>query len=201
MYDRLKDAETVEKTIAALQSNGITACFVESGEAAKQTVLALIPKGAEVMTMTSMTLQAVGLAQEFNDSGQYDSVRNKLLSLNRETQGADMQKIGAAPVWAVGSVHAVTENGEVLIASNTGSQLAAYAYGAQHVIWVVGTQKIVKSREEALKRIYEYALPLENARAQNAYGIGSNVSKLLMINKEIKPHRLTIVFVNEKLGF
>jgi L-lactate utilization protein LutB len=201
MFDQLKDLQTVEKTIAALQSNGITAYCVETGEAAKQKVLALIPEGAEVMTMTSVTLETIGLTRVLNESGKFDSVRNKLKSLNRETQSAAMRKIGAAPEWAVGSVHAVTEHGEVLLASNTGSQMAAYSYGAQHVIWIVGTQKIVKNKAEALQRIEEYALPLENARAQKAYGIGSSVGKVLIINKEINPHRLTLVFVNEKLGF
>jgi len=199
MFDQLKDVQTVEKTIAALKSNGINAYSVETGEEAKQKVLELIPKGAEVMTMTSVTLETIGLRQELNESEKFDSVRKKLKSM--EPHSAEMQKIGAAPEWAVGSVHAVTENGEVLVASNTGSQLAAYAYGAQHVIWIVGTQKIVKNRDEALKRIYEYAFPLENIRAQKAYGKGSNVSKLLMINEEVNPRRLTIVFVNEKLGF
>lgn len=201
MFDQLKDVQIAEKTITALQSNGFTAYCVETGEAAKQKALELIPRGAEVMTMTSVTLDTIGLARELNESGNFESVRNKIKSLNRETQSAEMRKIGSAPAWAVGSVHAVTEDGEVLIASNTGSQLAAYSYGAQHVIWIVGTQKIVKNRDEAMKRIYEYAFPLENERANKAYGMGSNVSKLLIINREVNPHRLTVVFVNEKLGF
>jgi hypothetical protein len=201
MFDQLKDLQTIETTIAALKSNGIAAYCVETGEQAKKTVLELIPEGAEVMTMTSVTLDTIGLSQALNESGEFDSVRNRLISINRETHGAEMKKIGSAPEWAVGSVHAVTENGEVLVASNTGSQLAAYAYGAQHVIWIVGTQKIVKDKGEAMKRIEEYVFPLENVRAQKAYGIGSNISKLLMIDKEINPHRLTIVFVSEKLGF
>lgn len=201
MFDQLKDVQTVEKTIAALTANGIIAYSVETGEGAKKKALELIPKGAEVMTMSSMTLDTICLAQELNESGKFNSVRNKLLSMNPETQRGEMQKIGSAPEWAIGSVHAVTENGEVLVASNTGSQLAAYAFGAQHVIWIIGSHKIVKNKDEALKRIYEYALPLENERAQKAYGVESNVSELLMINKETYPHRLTIVFVNEKLGF
>ncbi|MEJ2599187.1 MAG: LUD domain-containing protein [Anaerolineales bacterium] len=201
MFDQLKDLQTVEKTIAALTANGIIAYSVETGEGAKKKALELIPKGAEVMTMSSVTLDTICLAQELNESGKFNSVRNKLISMNPETQRGEMQKIGSAPEWAIGSVHAVTENGEVLVASNTGSQLAAYAFGAQHVIWIIGSHKIVKNKDEALKRIYEYALPLENERAKKAYGNGSNVSKLLMINKETYPHRLTIVFVNEKLGF
>jgi L-lactate utilization protein LutC len=201
MFDQLKDLQTVKKTMAALQSNGITAYCVETGAAAKQKVLELIPEGAEVMTMTSVTLETIGLTRTLNESGKFESLRNKLKSINRETHPAQMQIIGSAPEWAVGSVHAVTEHGEVLVASNTGSQLPAYAYGARHVIWIVGTQKIVRNKAEALQRIEEYAFPLENERAQKTYGIGSNVSKVLIINKEINPHRLTLVFVNEKLGF
>ncbi len=95
----------------------------------------------------------------------------------------------------------MTQTGQVLIASNTGSQLSPYAYGARHVVWVVGTQKIVKDFAEGLQRINEYSLPLENERAQQAYGKGSNVSKILIVNKEVQPGRITIILVKEKLGF
>ncbi len=126
----------------------------------------------------------------------------KLYSLDRETQGLEMQKLGAAPEWAVGSVHAVTQEGHVVIASNTGSQLPGYAYGSQHVVWIVGTQKIVENLDGAMKRIYDYVLPLESDRAHKAYGVdGSNVSKMLIVNKEVNPQRITLIFVNEKLGF
>lgn len=202
-YDQLATKESVDKTIEALKSNGIEAKFVETGEDAKKEILSLIPQGAEVMNMTSVTLDTLGIPEEINESGKYDSVRSKLNKMDRQTEGSKMQKLGAAPDWAVGSVHAVIEDGHLLIASNTGSQLPAYASGAQHVIWVVGTQKIVKNNDEALKRIYEYVLPLESVRANKAYNIttGSNVSKLLILNKEVKPGRIIVIFVGEKLGF
>jgi hypothetical protein len=113
-----------------------------------------------------------------------------------------MQMMGAVPQIALGSVHAVTEEGQLVIASNTGSQLGAYAYGSEKVVWVVGTQKIVKNLDEAMKRIYEYVLPLESERVKKAYGMErSNVSKLLIINKEVKPGRAVVVLVKESLGF
>jgi len=112
-----------------------------------------------------------------------------------------MAKIGAAPDWVVSSVHAVTEDGHLLIASNTGSQLSAEAYAGGRVILVVGTQKIVKDNNEGIRRIYEYCLPLEDERARKVYGMGSNVSKILIINKEIFPKRITVILVKEKLGF
>lgn len=200
-WNQLAEKLTVDKTIAALRENGIAAFFVDNKQAAREKILNLIPKGAEIMNMTSVTLETISTAKEINESGNYNSVRNKLNSMDRSAQGLEMQKMGAAPEWVIGSVHAVTQDGSVLIASNTGSQLPAYVYGSSHVIWVVGTQKIVANTEEGIRRIYDYVLPLESERAKKAYGTGSNVSKLLIVNKEVKPDRITIIFVNEALGF
>ena len=200
-WNQLAGRQSIDKTIEALKVNGIEAKFVESGEDAKREVLSLIPQGSEIFTQTSVTLDTIGLPKEINESEKYNSVRNRLNSMDRITQGAEMQKLGAAPEWTIGSVHAVTEEGAVMIVSNTGSQLSAYVYGASHVIWVVGAQKIVKNIDQGMKRIYEYVLPLEDKRARKAYGRGSNVSKVLIVNKEVRPDRITLILVNEILGF
>ncbi|MBI4054116.1 MAG: LUD domain-containing protein [Candidatus Doudnabacteria bacterium] len=200
-FGQLASDQTIEKTIAALAANGVKAEVAENGEAAKQKVLKLIPAGAEVMDMTSVTIGTVSIVKEILESGRYNSVRNKLNKMDRKTQSAEMQKLGAAPDWAVGSVHAVTEGGSVVIASATGSQLPAYAYGATHVVWVVGAQKLVKNLDEAMKRLYEYTLPLEDERARKAYGMGSGVNKVLIVNKEVSPGRISMIIVKERLGF
>lgn len=193
--------EILHKTVASLKKNGIESLVVSSSAEAKEKVLAMMPKGAEVMTMSSVTLETAGLTKAINESGVYDAVKPKLFAMDRKTQGREMQKLGAAPDWAVGSVHAVTEDGHVLIASNTGSQLSGYVYGAGHVVWVVGTQKIVSSVEDGMKRIYEYVVPLEEKHMQSLYKMSTNVSKLLIYNAEKVPGRVTIVFVKEQLGF
>lgn len=200
-WNILATIESIKKTINALRTNGINALVVKNKQEAKKKVLGLLPKNAEVMNMSSVTINTLELPKEINESGKYDSVKNKLAKMDRTTQGLEMQKLGAAPEYAVGSVHAVTEDGKLLIASNTGSQLPAYAYGASHVIWVAGTEKIVENLDEAMKRIYEYVLPLESERLKKTYGVESNVSKLLIINKEKTPNRLTLILVKEKLGF
>lgn len=201
-WNQLASQESIDKTIEALKANGIDARFVESAEEAKKEVLEILPEGSEVMTMSSTTIDAIGLSEEINkQDGKFNPVRDKLYAMNRETQAQEMNKLGAAPQYALGSVHAVTEEGHVLIASNTGSQLPAYAYGALKVIWVVGAQKIVKNTDEGIKRIYEYVLPLEDERAKKAYGVGSGVNKLLIVNKEKTDGRLVLILVNEKLGF
>lgn len=201
-FTTIPSDKRIQKTIKALKANGINALIVNTKEEAKKKALEILPKGAEVLTMTSVTLETASLVEEINETGNYTSIRKKLMSLDREKDHKEMQDLGATPDWAIGSVHAVTEDGHVLIASNTGSQLPANAYGANHVIWVVGAQKIVKNFEEGLKRLYEHTLPLESKRAKKAYGVpGSFVSKLLVVNREINPQRITMILIKEVLGF
>lgn len=200
-FDQLADDVSIQKAIDKLKAAGIDALVVDNAAAAKAKVIELLPKGAEVMNISSVTLETLGLDKIINESGDYQSVKAKLKQMDRKTQGLEMQKLGAAPEWAVGSVHAVSQDGKALVASNTGSQLGTYAYASAHVIWVVGTQKIVKDLDEGMKRVYDYVLPLEHKHMQSLYGVGSNVSKLLIFNKEIKPNRVTLIFVKEKLGF
>lgn len=200
-WNTIPSEEIIQRTVKALNENGIEASVVGDGEQAKEKALSFIPTGAEVMTMTSVTLDALGISSEINTSGNYDAVKPKLMSMDRDTQGKEMQKLGSAPEYSIGSVHAVTEGGKILIASNTGSQIPGYVYGSSHVIWVVGAQKIVKDVDEGFKRLYEYTLPLESERAHKAYGMpGSFISKLLIINKE-KPGRIRMIIVRETLGF
>jgi len=198
-YARLASREQIERTAKALEKNGIHALIAENGEEAKNKLFENIPTDAEVFTATSRTLDTLGIPEEVNQ--RYNSVRSKLAGMNNQTQGREMVKLGATPEYTVGSVHAVTEDGTVVIASNTGSQLAGYAASAAHVVWVVGAQKIVPNLEEAIKRIYEYTLPLEDERALQTYGMNSNVSKLLIVHKEVMPGRTTLILVNENLGF
>jgi hypothetical protein len=201
-FNTIPNQEVLTKVSESLKANGIETIIAENSTDAKAKALAFIPEGSEVFTMTSKTLEAIDILSELNESGKYNSVRTMLNGMDGKTQGREMRKLGAAPDFAIGSVHAVTENGEIFIASNTGSQLPAYAYGAGTVVWVIGAQKIVKDKEEAMKRVYEYVLPLESERAHQAYGIpGSAVNKMLVINKEGNPERLKVVLVKESLGF
>lgn len=194
--------KSIAKTIKALQSNGIETIVVDSLAEAKKTVLDLIPSKSEVMTNTSVTLDESGIASEINQSGKYDAVKPKLFTLDRATNNNLMQKLGAGPDYVLGSVHAITEDGKVIIASNSGSNIPNNAYGATNVIWVAGSQKIVKDLDTGMKRLYEYTLPLESERAKKAYGVpGSFVSKILIINKEPNPKRIKLVLVKSAVGY
>ena len=198
-YARLASDEQIERAAQALEDNGIHTLIAANAEEAINKLFETIPAGAEVFTATSRTLDTLGIPDEIDQ--RYNSVRTKLSQLDPKTQMRDMIKLGATPEYSVGSVHAVTEDGTVVVASNTGSQLSGYVAGAAHVVWVVGTQKIVANLDEAMKRIYEYTLPLEDERALQAYGVHSNVSKLLLVHREAMPGRTTLIFVKENLGF
>ena len=191
----------VKRTAAALEANGISVLRAADAADAKRVVLGLIPDGSQVHHGASESLEASGIIDEVEKSGRFDPVRPQIRSLDRNTQADEIRRLSAAPDVMLGSVHAVTETGALLAASMSGSQLGPYASGAGRVIVVVGTQKIVSDLEEGLRRINDYSFPLEDARAQAAYGIHSAVNKVLIINREIVPGRLTVVLVDEVLGF
>lgn len=195
------DEGRVARTAAALAANGFTVHRAEDGAEAKRIVLGLIPDGAQVHQGASATLDDTGITAAVAESGRFEALRPKLWHMDRKTQADEMRRLGAAPDVMLGSAHAVTETGSLVVASMGGSQLGPYVSGAGRVILVVGTQKIVTDFDEAFRRINEYALPLEDARAQAAYGIHSKVNKVLVINGEVAPGRITVVLVGEALGF
>jgi len=195
------DDVRVKRTMAALEANGITVLRASDAASAKRIVLDLIPDGSPVHQGASQTLDVLGITSEIEKSGRYAALRPRIWSMDRETEAQEIRRLGSAPDIMLGSVHAVTETGSLLAASMSGSQLGPYVSGAGRVIFVIGTQKIVRDIEEGLLRINEYAWRLEDARAQAAYGIRSAVNKIVVINREIVPGRITAVLVDEALGF
>lgn len=200
-FTQLASEEQIARTVQALQAHGIRAVVFESGEEARRYVLDQIPDGAQVYNSPSRTLESIGLAEEIEHPTRFQSVRAQLHALDRVTQRNEMRRLGVSPDVLVGSVQAITEQGEALLASATGSQLGPAASGAGAVIWVVSTQKLVRSLEDGLRRIRERCLPLESERTQQAYGQASAINKLLIINGEVYPGRITIVLVKQQLGF
>ena len=200
-FATLADEARVTRAAAALEANGITAIRAANSAEAKRFVMGLLPAGAQVHQGASQSLQETGIADEILNSDRYEALHPRIWSMDRETQADEIRRMSASPDFMLGSVHAVTETGSLVAASASGSQLGPYAAGAGKVILVVGTQKIVSDLDEALRRVYEYAFPLEDARAEAAYGIHSRVNKILVINGEWEAGRTTVVLVDEVLGF
>jgi YkgG family uncharacterized protein len=194
-------AQHLQRAAAALTAHGFTVEILDGAAAARARINDLIPEGAGVFTGASETLRLSGIDEDINASGRYDAIRARGQTMDRATQLAEIWRLISTPDVIVGSVHAVTETGSLVIASASGSQLPAYAGGAAHAIWIVGAQKVVPDLATALRRLEEHALPLESARAQVAYGQPSAVNRLLILNAEPHPGRGTVLLLREAIGF
>ena len=199
-FTALPDDQALTATVTALEEHGFSVEVVDGLDAAREAVLARIPHGSSVMTNTSVTLQETGIADAINNDGPYESARNRMFALDFATQAQEMKAIGGQPDYALGSVHAVTRDGTLVIASASGSQLASYSWGAANVIFVIGAQKLVPTLEAAHQRIYQHSLILEDARAQAAYGQHSSVGKVLEIHQEL-PGRIHVVLIRQSVGY
>ena len=192
--------EQLQLVSRALEDNGFHALIAHSRDEARQMVLDLVPEGAEVHIGLSETMRELGVTSQIENSGRYDAIRPKLTQLDRETQQREIRKLWTAPDYMLGSVHAITEDGVLVAASGSGSQLAPYAYGAGKLILVVGSQKIVRDLDEALRRVREYSLPLEDARMKSLGRPGSLISKVLILEWE-RPGRVTVILLEDPIGF
>lgn len=200
-FTTLPDEQTLAATVVALEEHGFSVEVVDDLEAARKSVLARVPDGASVMTNTSVTLDESGIAGAINGEGSpYRSMRNQMMALDFATQGQQMKAIAGQPDYALGSVHAITRGGALFVASASGSQLAAYAWGAANVVLVAGVHKLVETPDDARERIFEHSLKLEDARALAAYGQNSSVGKILEIHQEL-PGRIHLVLVRQVVGF
>jgi hypothetical protein len=197
------DDATIERTAEALRAKGYAVHVVEDHESAKDLLVSLVPDGAEVGEGASKTLDQLGVTAELEESGRFDAVRPRTRSMDRNDPAAmrEARKLGVAADYWLNSVHAVTEDGRLVIASNTGSQLGAIAFGAGQVIFAIGSQKIVRNLDEAMVRIESHVLPLENQRMQGLHGIDSSIRKILIVNEEFRAGRFTVVLIKEPIGF
>jgi len=200
-FSELACDERIVEAAAALERNGVRPLLAATGADARGLVGSLLTDGAEVYNNTSQTLQAIGVADDIERSGRYQPLRLRLYRMDREMQGREMRILAASPDYVVGSVHALTDGGSLLIASASGSQLGPLVSGAGQVILVIGAQKIVGDLATGIRRIYEYCYPLEDARARQAYGVPSGVNNILVINKVTTPGRVTAIIVKQRLGF
>jgi acyl-CoA hydrolase len=192
--------ERIERVADALGRNNIEAIVVETGAEARDRVLEMLPEGAEVHWGTSLTLDEIGLTPELLVDGRYDALRPRYLQMDRATQGREIRKLTAAPDFMLGSVQAITDDGAMIVASYSASQIGPYASGAGRVILVVGSQKIVSDVDEGIRRAREHVTPYEDASLRKKIGVPTVLAKLLVMFEEPRPGRVTVVLVRELVG-
>jgi L-lactate utilization protein LutC len=202
-YDQLASPEVVQETISALKERNVEALLVNTKEEALEKIKEMIPAGASVMTGGSTTLNEIGFSDLLvSKNHSWKNLKDEIVAETDPDKQNELRKQSVLADYFLGSVHAVTKDGEVLVASASGSQIPSYAFTSPNVIWVVGAQKIVGDLNAAFDRVKTYVFPLEDQRMKSTGAQGSIIGRWLVFEREIMPSRkVTLIFVNEKLGF
>jgi YkgG family uncharacterized protein len=191
--------EALSRAAKGLRERGLSAHVVDTVADARALVRELLPRDKAIFTSASETLRHSGLLADIDDGEEFISVRARLADVDPNDIRRQIT-MGATPDVVIGSVHAVTEDGIMVVASATGSQFGPYAAGAEKAFWVVGGQKIVPDLDTAFRRIRTYTYPREHDRLRHR-GFESFIGRLLVLEREYDPTRGTVVLVREEIGF
>jgi hypothetical protein len=183
-----------------LRERNFEVLIVDGPAEAKAEVMSRIPEGSEVHSAKSKTMEDIGVFKELMESGKYDFLRIKQFKMDRNTQAREMRKLVAAPDTEVGSVHAVTREGQLVVASASGSQMGPYSGSSGHLILVVGSQKLVPDLDTAIRRIHSHVFPYEDARLREQMGVGTKVARVLIMERDYMPGRTTVILVRQPVG-
>lgn len=205
-FNTLPSNEQLQRTIRSVEGRGINVTLAETKGSALALIQTLIPAGASLMTGASVTLQQIGFEDVLKSGNHpWKNLKAEILAEKDPARQAAMRKQATLADYFLGSVQAIVETGEIVIASATGSQLPAYAYSSRNVIWMVGAQKITPTLGSALERLRSYAVPLEDQRLKKVYGEKAQgiIGKILIFEHESPNlHRsVHLILVNEVLGF
>ena len=201
-WNRIPDETTIKRTVEAIEARNIRVILVDTVEDALQAVIDLLPGGAEVMNGSSTTLNEMGFDRVFKENPKGWRVCHAIVTAENdaEKRHALRRKSVSADYYLTG-VQAIAESGEVVGCDKTGSRMGAWPHAAAHLVLVSGTNKIVPTVDEGLRRCREYCLPLENQRAQHTYGVGSYIGKHVILDREDVEGRITLVLIRQPLGY
>ncbi len=202
-YNKLATTEVVEKTIVALKSKNIEGIYVQNKEEALAKIKELIPPGASVMNGASVTLEQLGFVDYLKEGKHgWNNLHEEIISEKDPVKQSELRRRALLSDFYLGSVHGLAETGEFVVASNSGSQLPHIVFTSPNIIFVVSTKKIVPTLPDAMKRLYDYVIPLEDEHMQQKYGVGTFPSKIVIFNAERQSKRkIRMILVNEDLGF
>jgi L-lactate utilization protein LutC len=199
-YSAPASEEKLEPLAESLRARNFEAVIVDDGDQAKAEVLKRIPDGATIHSGKSKTLEDAGIFQELIQDERRDFIRRKTMKMDRRTQMREIQLMGATPDVMINSAQAVTEAGQIVITSASGSQLGPLASGAGKVILVIGSQKIVPDLDTAFRRIREHVFPYEDARLREQLGAGTKIARTLILDQDYTPGRTTVILVRQPVG-
>lgn len=203
-YNKLATPEQVAATVTALKAKSINVIVVKDKSEALETIKKLIPSGVSVMNGASVTLEQIGFV-EYLKTGKHgwNNLHEAIVTEKDPAKQAVLRKQSVLSDYYLGSVHALVQNGEFIIASNTGSQLPHIVFTSTNLIFAVSTKKIVPTLGDALKRLEEYVVPLENDHMKQKYGMPTALNKIVIFKNEnpMMGRKVTMVLIEENLGF
>jgi hypothetical protein len=194
------DDATLERVVENLRARNFDVVIVDTAQEAREEVMARLPEGAEVHSAKSRTLEEIGVFGELMTSDKYDMLRRTANTMDRQTQGREIRKMLSAPDYELGSVNAITEAGQMVVGTATGSQIGPYSGAAGELILVVGSQKIVPDLDAALRRIHEHVTPYEDLRLREQAGVGTVLARVLIMERDYFPGRTNVIVVREPVG-
>lgn len=199
-YAKPATEQQLEAVAAKLRERNFEVVIVDDAEQARAEVMKRLPEGAEVHSAKSKTMEDLGVFKELMESESYDFLRKRTSKMDRSTQAREMRKLVAAPDYELGSVSAITEAGQMLVTSASGSQIGPYGGSAGRLIIVAGSQKIVPDLGTAMRRIEEHVFPYEDARLREQMGVGTKIARILIIERDFMPGRTTVILVRQPVG-
>ena len=195
------DEAAIRRTVEGLKERNVAAMVAKNGEEAKQMLIDLIPDGAVVFKSTSETLDTIGYSEYIRETHRYKNLYLEISEEPDRERQRELRRLASVAEYYVGSVHAIAETGEVIVASGSGSQLGAYVYGAKTVIWVAGVQKICPTFEDALARVRGFSVERHHEWATSQGRAAAPMGKLMIFENEQNPDRLKMVLIKESLGW
>ena len=195
------DQAAIDRTVAGLRSRNVEAVVAENADEACQILIDMIPDGAEVFKSTSETLDTIGYSDYIRETDRYRNLYHEISEEPDRERQRELRRLASVAEYYVGSVHAIAETGEVIVASGSGSQLGAYVYGAKTVIWVSGVQKICSTLDDALARVKGFSVERHHEWAVSQGRAAAPLGKLMIFENEQNPERIKMVLIKESLGW
>jgi len=150
------------KLAEKLKKNEFEVLVVPNAEGARKTTLDMIPIGVDIGLGGSMTTRALKLDEVLRERGHI--VHDHWLAGHDPEERLRVQrKQISSPVFLT-SVNAVTMDGKLVNIDNSGQRVAAMIFGPEHVIAIVGKNKIVADVREAVLRTKNHVAPLSTKR-------------------------------------
>lgn len=203
--------ERLNRTIENLKKNNMDAFVVKDEKELIEKIGEIAKQGETVGVGGSMTLFETGVI-DYLRSGKYNFIDRYKEGITPKELKEMYRKIFLADTF-ISSSNAITEDGELYNVDGNGNRVAAMIYGPDKVIIVAGTNKIVKDVDEAIERNKQYAAPANAKRlnrrtpcakvgyCMNCKSEDRICNEYTLIKRQGKKGRITVIFLNEKLGY